>query len=167
MKIAIVYATKSGITAKAARALNDALVSRGFEPLLFDLAAGKPQISAFDAVALGASIRMGQWRRKARRFAKKNRETLLAKPLALFACRFGSDELRALLAKQADAELAAHAVFADSLGGLMDPETLHGFEKRIAQSIIKGDQTGQARGPGILAEQVNACADALAGALRP
>jgi len=168
MKIAIVYATKTGTTAQAAGQLADALMSRGFEIALYDLARTRPDLAAADAVALGGSVRMGQWRRRAKRFARAHEAELLQKPLALFLCRMDTDDPRVLLKAQAGEKLTEHAVYAGCLGGMMDLEKLKGFDRFIMKMVQKSEESkGMTAAPGISQEGVNACADALQGALSP
>lgn len=164
MKITIAYATKTGTTAKAAAALAQALEARGFETKAFDLATQKPDMHA-DAFVLGGSIRIGQWRKAARAFARANETALLAKPLALFVCRCGQEALPTLLAAQIGQPLVAHAAWTGCLGGEMDLAQQKGFDRWIVRMIQKSEAGNTMATPGIVDENVAACADALAAAL--
>lgn len=165
MHIAVLYATKTGTARKAAQALQAALEARGATVTLCDLAKQTPDLSA-DAVALGGSIRIGMWHRKARNFAKRNEAALRAKPLALFAVRCGRDPLRPLLEKQIGQPLCMHAVFADSLGGELELCKQHGLDRFMVRMIQKSPASAEMDTPGILPERVDACADALLAALQ-
>ena len=164
MKIAIAYATKTGTAQQAAQQLAQALEARGFETALFNLANHKPDLNA-DAFVLGGSIRIGRWHRAARAFATQNEALLLTKPLALFACRCGTDDLPTFFAAQVGQALVSHAVYADCLGGAMDIEKQKGFDKFIVNMINKSSTSQTMAMPGIIPENVAACADALAKAL--
>ncbi len=160
MKIAIAYATKTGTTREAAQKLAELLQARGFTIQLCNLADTKPDADA-DAVALGGSIRAGHWHTLAVQYAKQNEATLLGKPLALFACRCGKEEMRPLLAGQIGEKLVSHAVYVDGFGGVMELAKQKGFERFIVNMILKHDKSGNGAGPGILDENILACADAL------
>ena len=164
MKIAIAYATKTGTTQQAAQQLAQALEARGLQTALFNLARQKPDVNA-DAYVLGGSIRIGRWHKAARAFATQNEALLLTKPLALFACRCGRDVLSALLAGQIGQALVSHAVCTQWMGGALDCTRQKGFDKLIVSMIAKSDANGTMLTPGILTENVDACADALVKAL--
>lgn len=54
MRIAILYATKTGTAAKAAQKLAEQFTARGDEATVTNLAEGRPDLAAADAVALYA-----------------------------------------------------------------------------------------------------------------
>ncbi|MCE5344350.1 MAG: flavodoxin domain-containing protein [Eubacteriales bacterium] len=166
MKITIAYATKTGTSAQAARQLADILTARGYEAAAYDLAAGKPDMTA-DAFVLGGSIRMGRWHGRARRFARANEAALLRKPLALFACRCGKEDLRTLFAKQIGEKLVAHAVFVDGFGGDMLLEKQKGLDRFFVKMALKSGENGEMSTGGVDEQNMNACADALIRALVP
>jgi len=164
MRISIAYATKTGTTEQAAAQLAEALRARGCDVTVTNLAKARPDLTA-DAFALGGSVRMGRWNRRARWFAKRNTVKLLQKPLALFACRCGQDDLRAMFAAQVGEPLTDHAVFADCLGGTMELSRQKGLDRYVVQMIQKSDAAAKMVTPGILTESVENCANALVGAL--
>ena len=129
MKIAVIYATKTGTTREAARRLCEALAARGAETALCELGRDKPCWTA-DAYAVGGSVRIGQWHKLARAFAAENETALLSKPIAFFACRCGSDDTRALLAPQLGEKLAA----AES--GSRKPGKLHAAAQQGGQQGV-------------------------------
>ena len=53
MKVAILYATKTGTAEKAAKRLAELFTARGAEATVTNLAEGRPDFAAADAVALG------------------------------------------------------------------------------------------------------------------
>ena len=164
MKITIAYAGKTGTTQQAAAELAQLLTARGATVALCNLATQKPDLTA-DAFAVGGSVRIGRWHRRSVAFVNKNIAGLLAKPLALFACRCGQDDLRVLLAKQLGDEIVSHAVYVDRLGGAMEPAKQKGFDHFVVRMIQKSDPTTtNLDAPGMLTEHIAACADALMGA---
>jgi len=164
VKIAIAYATKSGTAELAAQALARALTNLGHEAECFDLRRGLPVAHA-DAWVLGGSVRMGRLHQLARRFARSREAELLNKPLALYVCRCGNDPVPALLAGQLGQKLADHAVYAGCLGGMLDPERQKGLARMLVRMMLKSGDASGMYAPGIVAEQVDACAQALNGAM--
>jgi menaquinone-dependent protoporphyrinogen IX oxidase len=164
MKITIAYATKTGTTAQAAQMVAAALTAHGHQATLCDLAAGKPDMNA-DAFVLGGSIRMGRWNGRARRFARKYEAALLAKPLALYACRCGKDDLRTLFSAQIGEKLVAHAVVTDGLGGEMRLEKQKGMDRFFTKMALKAENNGEMNTNGVNVQSINAFADAFAAAL--
>jgi menaquinone-dependent protoporphyrinogen IX oxidase len=164
MKITIAYATKTGTTAQAARMLAAALTAHGHQAALYDLATDKPDMNA-DAFVLGGSIRMGRWHGRARHFARANEAALLGKPLALYACRCGKDDLRTLFSAQIGEKLVSHAAVIDGLGGEMRLEKQKGLDHFFTKMALKAENNGETNTDGINAQSVNAFADAFAAAL--
>ena len=161
MKVAILYATKTGTAEKAAKRLAELFTARGAEATVTNLAEGRPDFAAADAVALGGSVRIGRWHKRSVAFARQNKAALMQKPLALYACRCGSDDVRSMLGKQIGEPLAAHAVFADGVGGEMKLEAQKGFDRVVVAQIQKSDKVGDMNANGLQDDQLNALADAL------
>ena len=160
MKIGILYASKTGTTAKAAHRLAALLRERGLHAEAVDLSAQTPP-EALDAVALGGSIRMGRWHRRALRYAKTQEATLLQKPLALFACRCGKEDLRKTFAAQIGQALTDHAVFLDGVGGEMLLENQKGLDRFVVKMVQKNNNRDAIQATGLLEDRLTACADAL------
>lgn len=161
MKVAILYASKSGTTDTAAHVLAQEIERLGMDARLYDLNRPTPAPNA-DAVALGSCVRMGRLHRAALAYARAHKAELLAKPLALFVCRLGQDDTAPLLAAQLGQALAHHAVYADTLGGDLDFNRLHGLEKLIMKAAAKD---GLPALPGVMRGEARLCAQALAKAL--
>ena len=161
MKVAILYATKTGTAEKAAKRLAELFAARGDEATVTNLADSRPDLAAVDAVVLGGSVRIGRWHKRAVAFARQNETTLINKPLALYACRCGSDDVRQMLGKQIGEPLAAHAVFADGVGGEMKLESQKGFDHFVVAQILKSGKNDGMKVTGLLDERLNALADAL------
>jgi len=166
MKITVAYAGKTGTTQQAATELAQLLTARGATVTLCNLANQKPDVTA-DAFAVGGSVRIGHWHKRSVAFVKANEATLLAKPLALFACRCGQDDLRVLLAKQLGNALVVHALYVDRLGGTMELANQKGFDRFVVRMIQKSDPaTTNLDAPGMLTKHIAACADALLEAVQ-
>ena len=164
MRIAILFATKTGTAEKAAKRLAELFATRGAEATVTNLADGRPDFAAADAVVLGGSVRIGRWYKRAVAFARQNEAALLNKPLALYACRCGSDDVRTLLGKQIGEPLAAHAVFVDGVGGELNLEAQKGFDRFVVKQILKSEKAGEMKASGLQDDRLNALADALAKA---
>ncbi|MDD3409239.1 MAG: flavodoxin domain-containing protein [Eubacteriales bacterium] len=159
MKIAVIFATKSGTTRTAAQKLCEALQKRGAQTELCELPLGAlPQA---DAYAVGGSLRMASWHKLTRAFVKAHEATLLQKPLALFVCRCGQDDTRALLKTQVSEALLSHARWADSVGGELDMSKQKGLDRFVASVVSKNDKSGAMQSTGVLPERLEALADAL------
>ena len=159
MKILIAYSTKTGSTRNAAAMLADALRQKGADVDLQDLSAVTAPPKA-DAVIVGGSVRMNQWNKLSRRYAAANEQVLLQKPVAFFACRCGQDDTRALLAPQLGEALANAAVGIVSLGGEMDIQKQHGFDRMVVKLVSKNPDAGM-KPAGILPDAVASLADTV------
>jgi menaquinone-dependent protoporphyrinogen oxidase len=84
VRILVTYATKNGSTAGVAETIADELRATGHEPDLTALG-HRVDLATYDGVVLGAPLYSGRWLSPARRFLKRNRETLSRMPVALFA----------------------------------------------------------------------------------
>ena len=164
MKIAILYATKTGTAEKAAQKLAEQFTAHGDEATVTNLAGGRADLAAVDAVALGGSVRIGHWHKRAVAFARQNEATLLQKPLALYACRCGSDDVRQMLGKQIGEPLVTHAVFVDGVGGELNLEAQKGFDRFVVKHILKSEKAGEMKASGLQDDRLNALANALAKA---
>jgi menaquinone-dependent protoporphyrinogen oxidase len=129
MSILVAYATKYGSTREVAERVADVLRAEGLETEL-RAAADVQEIGAYDGVVLGAGLYMGGLHADARRFLKRHRQALAARPPAIFAMGpktlseadvAGSrKQLDAALAKLGRLEPVSTAIF----GGVIRPEEL-------------------------------------------
>jgi menaquinone-dependent protoporphyrinogen oxidase len=135
-KTLIVYATKHGCAKKCAGKLGAALSG---EVVTLDIRdAGKIDLAAFDAVAVGGSIHAGKVQRSVRDFCARNLEVLKGKRLGLFICHMEEGA-------KADAEFAAafpkdliDAATAKGLfGGAFDFDRMNWLEKAMIKKIAK------------------------------
>ncbi|HEY7633184.1 MAG TPA: flavodoxin domain-containing protein [Thermoleophilaceae bacterium] len=83
-KILVTYATKQGSTHEVAEEIGTILTERGHEIEIVpvELCAGP---DGYDAVVFGAPLYMGKLLKPGARFLQKHRESLAARPLAIFA----------------------------------------------------------------------------------
>ena len=128
-RILVAYATKHGSTEEVAEAVAERLREQGVD-VETRPAAEADDLASYEAVVLGGALYMGRWHADARRFLKRHRRALAAKPLAVFAMgpAPATDEALAESRAQLDRPLAkvpeleplAVAIF----GGVVDPAKL-------------------------------------------
>jgi len=127
--ILVGFATKSGSTREVAKAVADALKKGGAEVDLLPLKEVK-SLEKYRSVVLGAPLYMFHWHRDALGFLNRHRDSLGARPVAVFALGPFHDkeeewqevrkELSGELAKFPWLSPVAQAVF----GGKFDPASL-------------------------------------------
>lgn len=142
MNVLIAYASKTGATAKCAKILK-ALVD---DSTLCDLTKEKPDLSQYNCVIVGGSIRMGVLHKATKNFIVKNKETLMRKKCAFFICNCFVDQANTYLKKNIPEELLKKAIAAGSFGGEMTLEDQKGFDKLVTKLVAKrGARTGKAK----------------------
>lgn len=139
MKTAILFATKYGSTAEAARRLRTALHENAD---LYDITKDQiPSLEPYDTVIIGGSIYMGRIQKKLLSYLKTSSRELLSKKLGLYLCaahpdqKTREDELRHAFPEQ----IYQHALIKDILGYALDFEKMH-FLDRLIMSKVKGDK---------------------------
>lgn len=131
MKVLIAYASKTGTTEKCAKILK-ALVD---DATLCNLDKEKPDLSEYNCVIVGGSIRMGKLHKTAAAFIKKNYETLLKKKSAYFICNCFSDQSESYLRKNIPEGLMKHALAVSSFGGELNIDNQKGFDKMVTKLV--------------------------------
>lgn len=161
MKILIAYAGKTGTCAECAERLKALLP----DSEVFDLSVSQPDPADFDAIVLGASVRMNMINARALRFAEENLPMLEGKPLAIYltSCDIRPEKVREYFSKSSLSMLSQKAVYADSLGGEMDLTKQKGFDRFVVKMILKSKNNPMSV-PGILQERVEALANAISEA---
>lgn len=92
MRVLVIYATKHGSTTGVAETIADELRSLGDDVDVVDLGAGTPNLDGVQAVVVGAPLYNMRWLGPARRFLRRNRNELAARPVAVFALGPRADE---------------------------------------------------------------------------
>ncbi len=159
MNILIAYASRHGTTKTCAERLRDLL--RGVEVTLCDVTTQMPDISEFDLIIAGSSVRFGKLHPAYQTFLKKNEQILLKKPFGLFLCCGLAHEYEyyeeTLLSKQ----LRDNAFQVLYFGGTLKTEGARLWEKMVIRSmrsslleseIADGEYTPSL--PGILPENI-------------
>ena len=129
-RVLLAYASRHGTTGEVAEAIGDTLRGLGVDVDVRQ-AHDVHGLEGYDAVVLGAPFYMNRWHKQARSFLRRQRKTLAALPVAVFALGpLSTDEqefaqvrglLDAVLADVEDVEPLAVEVF----GGALDPVRLH------------------------------------------
>lgn len=137
MKIAIIFSSKHGTTAKVAEKLGEKL---GEEITLINLKEQKnPKIDQYDACILGTAIYAGNPIKSIKNFSLKNKELLKTKPLGLFICGMdpGTEKQQEEIKAAFPPELLGHAKSKYYLGGEFIFEDMNLMERFIIKKISK------------------------------
>lgn len=135
MKTLIVYATKNGVTEKAAKILGEKLGGADLKNIArdtFDLA-------DYDRVLVGSNVRMGTIDRKIRTFLRSQIGILLQKELGLFLCCCFPKQEQAYFESNVPSQLLNHAKAAAAFGGELDRAKLKGADKLVAKMVLRAD----------------------------
>ena len=141
MKTLILYATKTGTTKKCAALLAANLGADSCE--LWDLADGMPELSGYDALALGSYLRMGVVDKRLSAFLEKRKAEILEKPFGLFLCGCVEEKVSEAIAKNFKEEFLEKARCVEFFGGELSPEKCKGLEKLIVRALHKIAQKDQ------------------------
>ena len=146
MRIAIIYATKSGTARECAEILAGQL--RGHDVSVFDVSECG-ELEGYDAVVLGFSIRMGKAIKSARGFMKENADVLARKNTFYFLCCGFVDCFDEYARKTIPQSLFDAASEISCFGGHLDPARVKGFDKIVIKSvraeILGGGDNGDQR----------------------
>ena len=147
MKIAIVYATKSGTVKECADILKKNL--KNHEVTLFDLKTDSPNLADFDLTVFGFSIIMGKPVSVFRKYLKENYKTLLSINAAYYICCGFIDCFEEYIEKAIPKELRDAAVATSCFGGSLEPDRFKGIDKLIVKAvrsdILGGGDNGDQR----------------------
>lgn len=136
MKVAIVYCTHHGTTAKVARLLAQKLEQH--QVSIYDL--GKtpdPAIDAYDLIIIGGSIHVGMIQKRVKHFCEKNLELLLEKEVGLFICCMLAENQKIQFEKAYPAPLRAQSKAHGYLGGEFIFEKMNLLEKLMVNVVAK------------------------------
>ena len=134
MKTAVVFASKYGATKRCAEMLAAEI---GEGATVLDLGAAKnPDISEFDAVAVGGPIYGGRILKPVFDFCEHNSDLLTYKRLGLFVCCFRTGaEADAQLQGAFPSTLVAHARVKDVFGGAVDFDKLGLIDRFVMKRV--------------------------------
>ena len=142
MKILIGYYTKTGTTAKCADILRAQF--HNHEVTVANLATDAVDLGAYDAVLLGASVRMGRSDRRFRAFLRTNETTLLGKKTGYFLCAGAPELVEDVMNRDLPASLLKNATATSAFGGELNVAAQKNiFGKlivRAMRSSIKGKE---------------------------
>lgn len=132
MKTIICYASKTGTTEKCAEKLK-AIIGKAE---ICDIGKDSPNLSEYDCIIIGGSIRMGHLHKAARKLIQKNKNLLMTKKIAFFICNGFPEQTESFLLQNIDQSLLEHAVCSASFGGEVNLGILKGMDKFIAKAVM-------------------------------
>lgn len=137
MKHLILYSTMFGATEKCARLLARRLDG---EVVVADVAAkALPDLSGFDSVVLGSSIKVGKIGKKMAAYVRRNGSELAKKRLGLFLCCGEAEGDCEYLRTEFGEDLWSKARAKRHFGGELDMARVDGFTRFILK-LAKKDQ---------------------------
>lgn len=157
MKTLIAYASKTGTTAKCAQLLAAQLENTD----IYNLENGSPDISDYNLIVIGGSIRAGMLHKSAKKYIKNNCETLKSKKVAFFICCTDTKRANDFFKANIPKELLEQAVCTDSFGGEMDINKQKGLFKLIAKKSLEASAKKGIPPAHILKERINIFAKKL------
>jgi menaquinone-dependent protoporphyrinogen oxidase len=139
MKTLIAYATKYGCTEKCAKALSEKLTG---EVRLCNLKTERDiEISEYDKVIVGGSIRIGKIQKEVKEFCSKNLNELLNKKVGLFICCMADNEAAEKQLKDSFPKgLLDNAIVKENFGGEFILQKMNFFDRLIVKKAAKIDK---------------------------
>lgn len=134
-KTLILYATRHGATAEAARRV------AAYFPgcTVRDIASGECGISEYDRILIGSNIRMGTFDRRIRKLLLRNIGMLCEKELGFFICCCFVENAPIYFQNNVPPQLLAVAKATSALGGVLNRKELHGLDRYVANMVLKAD----------------------------
>ncbi|MCL2354428.1 MAG: flavodoxin domain-containing protein [Oscillospiraceae bacterium] len=139
MKILIAYAGKTGTTEKCAKLLEEKLNSTT-NTTIINLDDQEADVSEYDFIIVGGSIRIGMLHGKAKKFINDNKDMLKTKKTAYYICCAFPDTAKEHFEKNISKELLDSSVTYDTFGGEMDISKQKGFSKFIVKMVSKTEE---------------------------
>ncbi len=134
MNAVVIYSSKYGTTKtcaeKIAQGLNNANLADIKKIKGIDL-------SAYDTVIIGSSIRMGQINKKIKIFCEHNTEELIKKNLGLFICSGMEENVNKDFNVNFEKKLLQNCTYKSWLGGEIDLKKARGIDKIIVGMVVK------------------------------
>lgn len=132
MKTLIVFASKSGTTAKCAQILKQKIENTD----VVNVQTESVDLSGYDNIIIGGAIRYGRINKKIHQFVEEHLSDLLQKDVALFICCGFPSQTEQHFFDNFPSELLEHVFLKESFGGELNPESLSFFEKMIAKMVM-------------------------------
>ncbi|MDD2334172.1 MAG: flavodoxin domain-containing protein [Mesotoga sp.] len=137
MKTAIIYATRSGTAEKCSAKISEML--SGESTVVNIKKVSSPDLSGYDSVIVGASIRIGKVQKEISEFVQKNLETLKAKRLGVFFCMgAGEENFNEYLSQNFPKEFLDKCKAKGFFGGEFNLERLGFLSKMMLKAASKG-----------------------------
>ncbi|MCB1222497.1 MAG: flavodoxin domain-containing protein [Thermotogae bacterium] len=134
---AIVYATRSGTSEKCSIILSEKLSG---EKTIIDIKRNpSPDLTKFDAVIVGASIRIGKVQRTISEFVQRNLATLIKKRLGVFLCMgSGEENFSEYLSQNFPESFLNNCKAKGFFGGEFNLERLGFLSRMMVRTAFKG-----------------------------
>lgn len=137
MKTLILYATRHGSTAEAARRIAARMPNCDVKNIKTDAF----QLADYDRILIGSYIRMGMFDRKIRALLLKEIAVLREKTFGIFVCCCFSENAQTYFQNNVPPQLLEVAEATAALGGVLERKHLHGWDKYVANMVLKADHT--------------------------
>ena len=138
MKVLIIYATRNGVSKRAAEMLTQRLQSFASVEL-YDVNDSLPSPDGYDVAIIGGSIRMARLNKKLKKYIRENSQILSDMPSAAFICCGLTNDFDDYVVT----ELPRNVKFSlgvECFGGELKPDKLRGTDKILTymmrQSIL-------------------------------
>lgn len=146
MNVLIAYGTRYGSTEEIASKLANLLRDNEIETTLLNLKKEKPpNLSNYDGIIVGSSVKITKWMKEPQRFLRKNRDVLNQKKVAIYVSCISiltdPEYAREELLEKVFENAGVIPDFYEAFGPVIDlgENSRMGFiDKRIAQSVIIG-----------------------------
>ena len=135
----VAYASKSGVAKEAAETLAELLPSAN----LIDLAHETPILDSYDAVIVGAGVRVWAINKSAKAFLENNVDILGTKKLGIFISHCFAEDAEEILSESIPEKLRACVLWIGSVGGRLDMANLKGLDKVIAKAATRAVKEGR------------------------
>ncbi len=135
MKTLILYATRHGSTAEAARRIAARMPNSDVKNIKTDAF----RLADYDRILIGSYIRMGMFDRKTRALLLKEIAVLREKTLGIFVCCCFTENAQTYFQNNVPPQLLETVQATAALGGELDRKKLHGMDKYVANMVLKAD----------------------------
>ena len=133
MKVLIIYATKGGVSKRAAEMLAERIGTKG-DVSVYNIEDNPPSPDGFDVAVVGGSIRMGKLNKSLKKYIRANLERLCSMNSAVFICCGKSKEFDDYRIMQLPKKLNC-SLGIQHFGGELKPDKLKGFDKFVVRMM--------------------------------